>query len=63
MEKLGQMVQITTKAALANHLALWQKNPPADAPIGYVLSLEGADSIVNLSFLEKNAGPASLCGR
>src|SRR5262245_47992516 len=52
MEERGEMVQIATKAALARHVELWQ-NPPANAPIGYVLSLEGADSIVNLSFLEK----------
>ena len=32
---------------------MWQSNPPADAPIGYVLSLEGADSIVELSYLEE----------
>jgi membrane dipeptidase len=53
MEGAGQLVQITNKAALAKHVALWQNKPPADAPIGYVMSLEGADSIVHLSYLEK----------
>ena len=53
MEDRGEMVQITNKSSLARHLALWQNNPPGDAPIGYVLSLEGADSIVELSYLEK----------
>jgi len=53
MEDRGQMVQIRDSAALARHVALWQNNPPPEAPIGYVLSLEGADSIVNLSYLER----------
>jgi membrane dipeptidase len=53
MEDQGQMVQIRDKAAFARHVALWQNSPPPDAPIGYILSLEGADSIVNLSYLEK----------
>jgi membrane dipeptidase len=58
MEEQGQMVQIADKAALARHVALWQNNPPASAPIGYILSLEGADSIVELNYLEK----AYACG-
>jgi membrane dipeptidase len=45
MEDAGQMVQITDTATLDAHVALWQNDPPSDAPIGYVLSLEGADSI------------------
>jgi membrane dipeptidase len=53
MEDAGQMIQVRDKATLAKVVSLWQGNPPADAPIGYVLSLEGADSIVNLSYLEK----------
>src|SRR5436190_2493986 len=53
MEDCGQMVQIRDSAALARHIAIWQNKPPPDAPIGYVLSLEGADSIVELSYLEK----------
>jgi membrane dipeptidase len=53
MEDRGQMVQICDRASLSRHVALWQKNPPPDAPIGYVLSLEGADSIVELSYLER----------
>jgi membrane dipeptidase len=53
MEERGQMVQIASRAALQKHVALWQKNPPEGAPVGYILSLEGADSIVELSYLEK----------
>jgi len=35
-------------------LKLWLNNPPANAPIGYILSLEGADSIVTLAHLERS---------
>lgn len=53
MERVGQMVQITDRASLNRHVALWQNNPPADAPIGYILSLEGADSILSPAHLER----------
>ncbi|MDX1946920.1 MAG: membrane dipeptidase [Pirellulaceae bacterium] len=53
MEDLGEMTQLRDRAALARHVELWQSGPPGKKPIGYVLSLEGADSIVNLSYLEK----------
>jgi membrane dipeptidase len=52
MEEAGQMVQITDRASLEKVVDLW-RDPPADAPIGYVLSLEGADSLVNLEYLER----------
>lgn len=52
MERAGEMKQIVDRAGLLKHAELWQNNPPANAPIGYVLSLEGADSIVDLSYLE-----------
>ena len=42
------------RAALAQaRAARGRTTRRANAPIGYVLSLEGADSIVNLSYLEK----------
>lgn len=54
MEDAGEMVQITNLQELDRHLALWQdESSPANKPIGYILSLEGADSIVNLSYVEK----------
>jgi len=53
MEDAGQMKQIVDRDGLDAMVALWSDNPPPDAPIGYILSLEGADSIVNLSYLEK----------
>ena len=38
-----------TRAALERHLEAWQSATAASAPIGYVLSLEGADSIVSIA--------------
>ncbi|MEO7765919.1 MAG: membrane dipeptidase [Ferruginibacter sp.] len=53
MEDAGEMVMIQNKQALENHVALWQNDDPNDTkPIGYILSLEGADSIVSLNYLE-----------
>lgn len=52
MESQGQMKAITKLSELNSHLDHW-KNPEPDSPIGYILSLEGADSIVSMSHLEK----------
>ncbi|QDK78281.1 peptidase M19 [Spirosoma sp. KCTC 42546] len=51
----GEMVQILDRTSLENHLTLWldETIPNEQKPIGYILSLEGADSLVNLSYLEK----------
>src|SRR5262245_20194911 len=56
MEEGGEMVQIKDAEGLEKHLQLWkkslesteQKSVPSKLPIGYILSLEGADSIVTL---------------
>jgi membrane dipeptidase len=54
MEDAGEMVQIRDLQSLEKHLHLWiHELPLGTKPIGYILSLEGADSIVNLSYLEK----------
>ena len=55
MEALGEMVQITDKVGLESHLALWDDLTVSDErkPIGYILSLEGADSLVDISYLHK----------
>jgi membrane dipeptidase len=53
MEEAGEMVQIVDTAGLDRHVALWQDNPPDNAPIGYILSLEGADSILTPKHLER----------
>ena len=49
MEERGELVPIPDRAALdAPPRALGRQPAATDAPIGYVLSLEGADSIVTL---------------
>jgi membrane dipeptidase len=52
MEDAGEMTPITDAASLTRHLRLWDA-PPAAAPIGYVLSLEGADSLVTPAYAER----------
>jgi membrane dipeptidase len=68
MEEMGEMVQIRNRAELDRHVTAWQNSPPHDEnlyvrdsrsrppqlPIGYILSLEGADSIVTLKHLERS---------
>lgn len=69
MEEAGELTPITTRAQLDAHVAAWQSAPPCDdgtpyivesrkkaakPAIGYVLSLEGADSIVTLEHLERS---------
>lgn len=55
MQDAGELVQIRDRAGLDNHVARWldDSEPAEQKPIGYVLSLEGADSLVNLSYLER----------
>jgi membrane dipeptidase len=53
MEQAGELTQIRTSAELTNHVNKWQnKSADEHLPIGYILSLEGADSIVDLSYLD-----------
>ena len=56
MEEAGELIQITDRAGLERQLTLWENPAEAEAkslPIGYILSLEGADSIVSLKHLER----------
>ncbi|MFT3949742.1 MAG: membrane dipeptidase [Agriterribacter sp.] len=55
MEDQGEMVQIVNSQQLEQHLIRWFDTiiPDKNKPIGYILSLEGADSLVNISYLEK----------
>jgi len=54
MEEAGEMVQVIDLGALEKHLTLWNSNDVlVHKPIGYILSLEGADSIVDLKYLER----------
>jgi membrane dipeptidase len=53
MEERGEMVMVKDRAGLENHLARWN-GAPRDAPIGYILSLEGADSLATPAHLERS---------
>ncbi len=53
MERQGFMGQITDRHTLDGHLENWQKSMEELRPIGYILSLEGADSIVSMRHLEE----------
>ena len=54
MEGIGEMIQITNAVDLNKHLQLWKMDGISKKPIGYILSLEGADSIVDIDYLEKS---------
>ncbi len=66
MEEAGELVQIKDRAGLEKHLELWERGGPLTPalsssegerekkPVGYILSLEGADSIVTLKHLERS---------
>ena len=58
MVEAGEMVQVTNRNELDQHLALWNDAdvPVSQKPVGFILSLEGADSLVNLHYLEKAYG-------
>jgi len=54
MEEEGEVIQINNLQTLEKHLALWKNNSSIQhKPIGYILSLEGADSLVTVEYLEK----------
>ena len=55
MEYAGEMIQIAGRQALEDHIRLWMddSSPDEGKPVGYILSLEGADSLVDISYLEK----------
>jgi membrane dipeptidase len=55
MEDEDEMVQITNSDELNKHISLWldENIPDNTKPVGYILSLEGADSLVDISYLEK----------
>jgi membrane dipeptidase len=52
MEEAGEMKQIRNCNDLEKHLQLWD-NPSENAAVGYILSLEGADSIISMKHLER----------
>jgi len=65
MEERGELVQIKTRGELERQVKLWAENDQSlltsaatkqteTKPIGYVLSLEGADSILSFKHLERS---------
>jgi membrane dipeptidase len=52
MEDDGQLRQIRNRSQLETHLQQWEQDPDS-TPIGYILSLEGADSLRNLDDLQR----------
>jgi membrane dipeptidase len=57
MEEAGEMVQIRDAMALDRHVARWtpaaEGGEGAAKPVGFILSLEGADSLATLGHLER----------
>src|SRR5579871_316427 len=54
MEDAGEMIQINNLDSLENHLKYWNDGKGnSKKKIGYILSLEGADSIVSVEYLER----------
>ncbi len=53
MEACSEMKMIKNVEDLNNHVTKWMNNNSAKKPIGYILSLEGADSLVDISYVER----------
>jgi membrane dipeptidase len=49
MEAAGEMVMIKDLPSLEKHVRTWMRE--GDGPVGYILSLEGADSIISPDYL------------
>ena len=55
MEEEGEMKQITNLPSLENHLRLWTDDTDYSVkPVGYILSLEGADSLITIDHVYKS---------
>lgn len=52
MEEDGELTSITDLSSLEKHLQIWSLGSLGKKPIGYILSLEGADSLVTVKHLE-----------
>ena len=53
MEGAGEMRQITDLPGLEQHVQQWNKEANKAKPIGFILSLEGADSLITIEHVEK----------
>jgi len=57
MEEAGELVQVKDRVGLNKHLENWNTAAVQSGdrlPVGYILSLEGADSIITLKHLERS---------
>jgi len=54
MEEAGEMVQIRDRAGFERHLQLWSRENESSLPVGYIMSLEGADSLFTPHHLERS---------
>jgi membrane dipeptidase len=53
MEACDEMKMIKNADELNAHVDLWMNDENISKPIGYILSLEGADSLVDVSYVER----------
>src|SRR4030095_16053609 len=53
MEACSEMKMITNVDELNAHVDLWTNDNGQNKPIGYILSLEGADSIITSDYLQR----------
>jgi len=53
MEECGEMQQVADLQQLEAHLKFHEKNKDGKKTIGFILSLEGADSLVDISYVER----------
>jgi len=52
LESLGELSPIRNAVELENHIKYWNSSKDIKKSIGYILSLEGADSIVSVEYLD-----------
>ncbi len=54
MTEAGDMTPVTDRASLEKHLAHWHAETPNERKlVGYILSLEGADSLITVGHVER----------
>jgi membrane dipeptidase len=53
MEQQGYLSMITDKPTIDAHLKAWENHASGIKSVGYILSLEGADSIIDMGYLER----------
>ena len=53
MEAVGEMIQIKDGRSLESHVSFWNDGTDnSKKPVGYILSVEGADSMVDVNYLD-----------